>query len=152
MTVYAIAVVDSGGEVFHFYHPSGTPDPEGTFKVGEKESRRIYLTEELSDINLWIRTHYWKSGAWKTRDDKDTAFHTWTDEAWVFNSDKFIKEVRNFRNSKIASSDWTQLSDCKLSDEKKAEWVTYRQALRDVPANNSSVTDIDSVSWPTEPS
>ena len=147
-----IAVVDSTGEIFHFYHPSATVDPEGAFKIGETDATRIHVNEEISDINLWIRTHYWKDGAWKTREDKSSTYHTWTDEAWVFNSDKFIKEVRNFRNSKIASSDWTQLSDCKLSDEKKAEWVTYRQALRDVPANNSSVTDIDSVSWPTEPS
>ena len=152
MTVYAIAVVDTSGEIFHFYHPASALDPEGACKVGETDATRIHVTERISDIGLWSRTRYWKDGAWKTREDKDPSYNTWTDEAWVFNSTKFLTEVRRLRDSKLARSDWTQIADNQLSDSKKAEWVTYRQSLRDVPANNSSVTDMDSVSWPTEPS
>ena len=37
------------------------------------------------------------------------------------------------RNKLLSESDWTQLPDSPLSTEKKAEWATYRQALRDMP-------------------
>lgn len=59
--------------------------------------------------------------------------------------------LRTIRNGLLEESDWTQVNDSPLTTEKKAEWATYRQALRDVPATNSSVTDIDSVVWPTKP-
>lgn len=152
MTVFAIAMVNTDGEIFHFYHPASILDPEGDCKVGQTDATRIHITEELADEGLWIRTHYWKDGAWKTREDADTLYNTWKDESWVFDSAKFMEELRRLRNTKLYRSDWTQLGDNKLSMSKQGEWSTYRQALRDVPANNSSVTDMDKVSWPTEPS
>ena len=39
-----------------------------------------------------------------------------------------------------------------LSDSKKTEWATYRQTLRDIPTAQSTVTDIDNITWPSEPS
>jgi hypothetical protein len=33
----------------------------------------------------------------------------------------------------LMRSDWTQLPNSGLSEEKKAAWETYRQALRDLP-------------------
>ena len=152
MTVFAIAMVNTDGEIFHFYHPASILDPEGDCKVGQTDATRIHITEELADEGLWIRTHYWKDGAWKTREDADTLYNTWKDESWVFDSAKFMEELRRLRNIKLFQSDWTQIGDNKLSMSKQGEWSTYRQALRDVPANNSSVTDMDKVSWPTEPS
>ena len=152
MTVFAIAMVNTDGEIFHFYHPASILDPEGDCIVGQTDATRIHITEELADEGLWIRTHYWKDGAWKTREDADTLYNTWKDESWVFDSAKFMEELRRLRNTKLYRSDWTQLGDNKLSMSKQGEWSTYRQALRDVPANNSSVTDMDKVSWPTEPS
>ena len=152
MTVFAIAMVNTDGEIFLFYHPASILDPEGDCKVGQTDATRIHITEELADEGLWIRTHYWKDGAWKTREDADTLYNTWKDESWVFDSAKFMEELRRLRNTKLYRSDWTQLGDNKLSMSKQGEWSTYRQALRDVPANNSSVTDMDKVSWPTEPS
>ena len=56
---------------------------------------------------------------------------------------------RNTRDAKLKESDWTQLPDSPLSDSKKTEWATYRQALRDLPA---STTDYDNVTYPTQPS
>ena len=40
------------------------------------------------------------------------------------------------------------LADTPFSDSKKEEWKTYRQALRDLPANTS---DINNPSYPTRP-
>lgn len=53
------------------------------------------------------------------------------------------------RNSLLNLSDWTQLPDVPLTDAKKAEWATYRQALRDLP---STTTDFANPVWPSQPS
>ena len=55
--------------------------------------------------------------------------------------------VRNSRNRLLIESDWTQNRDVVLSND--AEWKTYRQALRDLPANT---TDWANPPWPTKPS
>ena len=60
-------------------------------------------------------------------------------------------EVRFKRNQKLAVSDWTQFPDSPLSDTQKSAWATYRQTLRDIPANNADVTSIDDITWPTPP-
>ena len=57
--------------------------------------------------------------------------------------------IREQRDKKLAACDWTvTVSDRPLSDEKRAEWVAYRQALRDLP---STVTDPTQVEWPAPP-
>ena len=57
-----------------------------------------------------------------------------------------IKNVRDTRNTLLQISDWTQLPDSPLSQEKRAEWAAYRQQLRDITEQN-----INSVVWPQEP-
>ena len=66
-----------------------------------------------------------------------------------------MNRLRIHRNILMSNCDWTQGADSPLSDEKKAEWVTYRQALRDLPSTASPVLVgpfISNVDWPTEPS
>jgi len=46
-------------------------------------------------------------------------------------------ELRKLRNAFLRDSDWTQFSDSPLSAEQKQAWATYRQALRDLPANSN---------------
>ena len=41
--------------------------------------------------------------------------------------------LRAERNEMLMRSDWTQLPNSGLSEEKKVAWETYRQALRDLP-------------------
>ena len=73
----------------------------------------------------------------------------------------FWEEMREKRTRKLEASDWTQMPDCPLSNSKKAEWATYRQALRDIPSKWSSDVDEEEVNpfdgtvediWPTKPS
>jgi len=40
----------------------------------------------------------------------------------------------NYRNDLLLASDWTQGVDAPLSDAEKAAYATYRQELRDLPA------------------
>ena len=56
--------------------------------------------------------------------------------------------VRIERNAKLSECDWTQLVDSALSVEAQAAWGVYRQALRDIPADNNDPYNID---WPTAP-
>jgi hypothetical protein len=41
--------------------------------------------------------------------------------------------LRSERNEMLMRSDWTQLPNSGLSEAKRTEWETYRQALRDLP-------------------
>jgi len=66
----------------------------------------------------------------------------------TFNIDSWMRERRN---NLLKACDWTQGVDSPLSDSKKTEWQTYRQALRDVPANNTSATNREDVTWPSKP-
>ena len=75
-----------------------------------------------------------------------------TDGSAVKRTDNVLDIVRDLRKSLLLECDWTQASDTPLTDSKKAEWATYRQTLRDLPANNTSATSIDDVVFPTPPS
>lgn len=57
--------------------------------------------------------------------------------------------VRKERDTKLTATDWTQMADSQLSDEVKATWVTYRQALRDLPTASGFP---HTMTWPTKPS
>ena len=77
------------------------------------------------------------------------------DKAQELYDGEAMRRLRIHRNKIISQSDWTQGADSPLSDEKKAEWATYRQALRDLTSTASPVLDgpfISNVDWPTEPS
>jgi hypothetical protein len=55
------------------------------------------------------------------------------------------RELRSERNGRLAASDWSQVADAPVD---KAAWATYRQALRDLPANT---TDPLNPVWPELP-
>ena len=63
-------------------------------------------------------------------------------------------KIRGRRNKLLAQCDWMANSDYTMTDA----WKTYRQALRDLPANSSSATinattgRLEGVTWPTKPS
>jgi hypothetical protein len=57
-------------------------------------------------------------------------------------------EIRAERNHLLALCDWTQNADSPLDSDRKSAWVTYRQALRDVPEQQGFPYD---VVWPTQP-
>lgn len=61
------------------------------------------------------------------------------------------QKIRNQRLFMLQDCDWTIGADSPYSDSKKAEWATYRQALRDLPAEYSDSDNIDDVVFPTQP-
>jgi hypothetical protein len=56
--------------------------------------------------------------------------------------------IRAERNRLLLVTDWTQVSDSPLTQEKRDEWKVYRQALRDMFINCSTPSD---VVWPNLP-
>ena len=56
--------------------------------------------------------------------------------------------LRTERDSLLVSNDWTQYNDSPLTDEVKTSWATYRQELRDLPANTP---DPANPTWPDAP-
>ena len=60
-------------------------------------------------------------------------------------NDRALEELRRQRNQLLEESDWRAVSDLTMSDA----WKTYRQTLRDLPANTA---DPNNVTWPKEPS
>ena len=55
---------------------------------------------------------------------------------------------RATRDRLLTACDWTQLPDSPLDETAKAAWATYRQALRDVPAQDGFPL---TVNWPEAP-
>ena len=72
--------------------------------------------------------------------------------AWANGAfDRAIAGLRSKRNSLIASSDWTVLSDSPLSAELKTAWLEYRQDLRDITEGVNTVAKVNAVVFPDKP-
>jgi hypothetical protein len=72
--------------------------------------------------------------------------------AWANGAfDRAIAGLRSKRNSLIASSDWTVLSDSPLSAEVKTAWLEYRQNLRDITEGVNTVAKVNAVVFPDKP-
>jgi hypothetical protein len=72
--------------------------------------------------------------------------------AWANGAfDRAIAGLRQKRNSLIASSDWTVLSDSPLSAELKTAWLEYRQNLRDITEGVNTVAKVNAVVFPVKP-
>lgn len=59
----------------------------------------------------------------------------------------YWQDVKTKRNNLLSESDWTQKRDVNLAND--AEWVTYRQQLRDIPQTYAS--DPRLIVWPIKP-
>jgi len=113
------------------------------FAAGETKPARIIAADDLAftdtagmDVVEW--NDDWGDGSGVQRIDgaivPDMAV------AWA--------ALRAERDGRLAGTDWTQLPDAPLTVEQVAAWRTYRQQLRDLPANTE---DPRNPIWPTRP-
>ena len=63
--------------------------------------------------------------------------------------DRAMADLRSKRDRLLSSSDWVMMSDSPIAD--KSNWETYRQSLRDITNNLTTVDDVNNVTWPTKP-
>lgn len=60
--------------------------------------------------------------------------------------------TRRKRDLLLMECDWTQAVDSPLSAEKRAEWATYRDTLRNIPQVYDIVnTPPEQIVWPSKP-
>ena len=59
-----------------------------------------------------------------------------------------LRDLRQERNAKLAETDWVVTMHKELGTNIPAAWKTYRQALRDI---TDDATSLDDVTWPEKP-
>ena len=75
----------------------------------------------------------------KTKSEQETEYQATLDATTATNN-------RSTRDSKLAETDWTAMSDVTMS----SDMTTYRQALRDLPTH-SNWPNLEDADWPTKP-
>ena len=111
-------------------------DSKAVFKIKDLHSAGSYDGIEImaSDTNKVTKP---------TQSDLEAKFEI------VKNRENFIK-LRKKRDKLLKESDWSQSGD--VPDSLKTKWQTYRQTLRDLPANQTPTDwSLSNVTWPTEP-
>lgn len=71
----------------------------------------------------------------------------WTTKTWRADVSLAWEQVRAERDQRISMTDWTTLPDVPLSDERRAQWAAYRQALRDITTQKDPLNIV----WPNSP-
>ena len=108
-----------------------TPPYEFSFRSGvEKNSDGNWMT--VNSVGPVFTEYTDDDGNVQSVDAQTTAYRARIDA-------EAAERARVDRTMLLAESDWTQVADTALTTEKKAEWATYRQALRDLP---------DASGWP----
>ena len=78
-------------------------------------------------------------------------FRTQETTEWDNNAfNRAMAELRSQRDRLLSSCDWVMMSDSPIAD--KTAWETYRQALRDITENLTTVDQVQAVEFPTKPS
>ena len=65
--------------------------------------------------------------------------------------DMAMETLRAKRNKLLADTDYTVLQDSTFTDAQVAEWVVYRQALRDITNGLTTKDEVEAVVFPTKP-
>lgn len=84
--------------------------------------------------------------------DAPSAWHKYHLQTKQWVEDKPVEavvfEIKTKRSELLVASDWTQLPNGPLTAEQTTAWATYRQELRDIPAQSGYPLN---VIWPTPP-
>ena len=67
----------------------------------------------------------------------------WTDDA----PNRRMAKLRQQRDALLVETDYMGNSDVVMSED----WVTYRQALRDITSQTPSDDSLSNITWPTKP-
>ncbi len=112
-----------------YVNSNRSPDEALVYNITWSDSKVSAVTgQDIEGNDVTIDTHF--SGDDTAKDARLLA------DKWV--------NVRRNRDRKLAETDYLALSDSTLASDMK----TYRQSLRDVPADNA---DPDDISWPEKP-
>ena len=108
-----------------------TPPYEYSFRSGvAQDSNDNWIT--VNSVGPVFTEYTDNDGNVQSVDAQTTAYRARIDA-------EAAESAREVRTRLLKESDWTQVADTALTTEKKAEWATYRQSLRDLP---------DASGWP----
>ena len=68
---------------------------------------------------------------------RDAQIKAWNDSALS----RKLDQIKNIRQQKLQETDWMANSDVTMSDS----WKTKRQSWRDIPQNNSTEAEYDTI-------
>lgn len=144
--IYYIAVIENG-QIKTLKLSTGDNPSEG---LQEDGTTIVHIDFSIEDRLQFIKTRYWDD-EWKVRDAAPNKYSRWNGSSWDWDLEDVMVDVRNVRNNLLYRCDWTQMSDSPLPEEKKSEWQTYRQTLRDLSFVSSDISNVSDVNWPTQP-
>ena len=91
------------------------------------------FTTEIADLNTKL-VEKWTEYRQGQENDLERALAASFSKTAILNWTK-VALIRNFL---LMDSDWTQLGDAPVTAEQKTQWQTYRQKLRDIPADQKN--------------
>ena len=111
------------------------PEPSGDYKTVVRDG----VEQDAANrwVEKWVERDMFADTEEATKAEQETAYQAELDA-------NAAEAVRADRDERLAKTDWMGLSDVTMS----ADWTTYRQTLRDVPAQSGFP---HTVTWPTEP-
>ena len=102
--------------------------------IKEKDGVRVFSINEEQYTDLQDNCDASESGGVITIIKSAEWLENKTNEAW--------RKIREERNQLLKDSDYIMFPDITTSAEKKQEWTTYRQSLRDIPQTFSNPDDV----------
>ena len=153
--------IESGGKLVGVAtalgeHPdAGDLNEEGKFWIVHTLEHN-FPEPACSDPSYFI-TNYWFNLTDQTfvkvesEQPNDHAIYDPLTKTWDWDAALVLIDIRRYRNSLLARSDWTQVSDTSLTSEQKAAAVEYRRQLRDVTVDIGNPVNWEAIDWPTIP-
>ena len=142
-----VAYIDIEGQIKQWI----SPELDEAYVEGEMlDGYLVKFLPKDTDMVNFAEKYVYLDGSWVERPKKPGHYYVWQDREWKFLADRFEYQVRTERNKLLLASDWTQLPDAPLTEEKKQEWNMYRQELRDFMEVFEG-TDMEQIVWPLPP-
>ena len=143
----------------------------GNFSIDKFENGRVYFNTDESiandDVAITVygqkvpETHDFIILPEEFNDAPETASHERNDDGtYTFTENAaavagrarwLLNDAISERTKILNETDWTQMPDSPLTDEKKATWAVYRQALRDFPNTYTGDPDNWRSAFPSPP-
>jgi len=111
------------------------PDTTGDYKVVVRDGAEQDANNNW--VQKWVERDMFTDTDDATKAEQEAAYQALVDS-------EAAKSVRTDRDERLAKTDWMGMSDVTMS----ADWATYRQGLRDVPAQSGFP---HTITWPSEP-
>jgi hypothetical protein len=111
------------------------PDTTGDYKVVVRDGAEQDANSNW--VQKWVEQDMFADTDDATKAEQEAAYQALVDA-------EAAKLVRADRDERLAKTDWMGMSDVTMS----ADWATYRQGLRDVPAQSGFP---HTITWPSEP-